>query len=127
VPGVQTTAALTNAVRQITAGSNEGSPKWLTIARNQDVLNYGAQQASVNNPDLFNTDCSVMPVIAYLSDHRAETLDRVVAVADQFATRRIRPRTASSCWPPAAPASRPPPTSWCARPGCRCCCSCTPR
>ncbi|HZN47463.1 MAG TPA: MMPL family transporter [Ramlibacter sp.] len=85
VPGVQTTVALTNAVRQITAGSNEGSPKWLTIARNQDVLNYGAQQASVNNPDLFNTDCSVMPVIAYLSDHRAETLDRVVAVADQFA------------------------------------------
>jgi predicted RND superfamily exporter protein len=85
VPGVQTTAALTNAVRQITAGSNEGAPKWLTIARNQDVLNYGAQQASVNNPDLFNNDCSVMPVIAYLSDHRAETLDRVVAVSSEFA------------------------------------------
>ncbi|MEJ8850877.1 efflux RND transporter permease subunit [Variovorax rhizosphaerae] len=85
VPGVQTTVSLTNAVRQITAGSNEGSPKWLTIARNQDVLNYGAQQASVNNPELFNTDCSVMPVIAYLSDHRAETLDRVVAAAAEFA------------------------------------------
>jgi predicted RND superfamily exporter protein len=85
VPGVQTTVALTNAVRQITAGSYEGSPKWLTIARNQDVLNYGAQQASVNNPDLFNVECSVMPVIAYLSDHRAETLDRVVAVAGEFA------------------------------------------
>src|SRR6185369_11415676 len=42
LPGVQTTASLTNAVRQITAGSNEGAPKWLTIARNQDVLNYGA-------------------------------------------------------------------------------------
>ncbi|HEY2559986.1 MAG TPA: MMPL family transporter [Caldimonas sp.] len=85
VDGVQTTASLTNAVRQITAGSNEGSPKWLTIARNQDVLNYGAQQASVNNPDLFNNDCSVMPVIAYLSDHRAETLDRVVKVSSTFA------------------------------------------
>ncbi|HXS31911.1 MAG TPA: MMPL family transporter, partial [Steroidobacteraceae bacterium] len=84
IPGVQATVSLTNAVRQITAGSNEGSPKWLTIARNQDVLNYGAQQASVNNPDLFNTDCSVMPVIAYLSDHRAETLDRVVAGAAAF-------------------------------------------
>jgi predicted RND superfamily exporter protein len=82
---VQTTVTLANAVRQITAGSNEGSPKWLTIARNQEVLNYGAQQASVNNPDLFNTECSVMPVIAYLSDHRAETLDRVVAAAGAFA------------------------------------------
>ncbi|MFO1270389.1 MAG: MMPL family transporter [Rubrivivax sp.] len=85
LPGVQTTVSLANAVRQITAGSNEGAPKWLTIARNQDVLNYGAQQASVNNPDLFNTDCSVMPVIAYLADHRAATLDRVVQAADAFA------------------------------------------
>jgi predicted RND superfamily exporter protein len=85
VPGVQTTVSLANAVRQITAGSYEGSPKWLTIARNQDVLNYGAQQASVNNPDLFNTECSVMPVIAYLTDHRADTLDRVVAAAATFA------------------------------------------
>ncbi len=85
VPGVQTTIFLGDAVRQITAGSYEGSPKWLTISRNQDVLNYGAQQASVNNPDLFNNACSVMPVIAYLKDHRAETLDRVVAAAAAFA------------------------------------------
>src|SRR5574337_144412 len=69
LPGVQTTVFLGDAVRQITAGTSEGSPKWLTVARNQDVLNYGAQQASVNSPDLFNTECSVMPVIAYLTDH----------------------------------------------------------
>ncbi|WP_267221455.1 efflux RND transporter permease subunit [Dyella silvae] len=85
VPGVQSTAFLGDAVRQITAGSYEGNPKWLTLSRNQDVLNYGAQQASVNNPDLFNNDCSIMPVIAYLADHRAETLDRVVAAAASFA------------------------------------------
>ncbi len=87
VPGVQTTVSLPDAVRQITAGSFEGNPKWLTINRNQDVLNYAAQQASVNNPDLFNTSCSVMPVIAYLGDHRAETLDGVVAAAAGFAER----------------------------------------
>ncbi|MHC8380899.1 efflux RND transporter permease subunit [Pseudomonas sp. LB3P14] len=84
-PGVQTTVSLVNAVRQITAGSYEGNPKMLTIARNQNVLNYGAQQASVNNPELFDNDCSMMPVIAYLSDHKAETLDHVVKIADQFA------------------------------------------
>jgi predicted RND superfamily exporter protein len=86
VPGVQTTVSLADAARQITAGSFEGNPKWLTINRNQDVLNYAAQQASVNNPDLFNTECSVMPVIAYLTDHKAETLDRVVAAAARFAS-----------------------------------------
>ncbi|MFG5861759.1 efflux RND transporter permease subunit [Metapseudomonas sp. CR1201] len=84
-PGVQTTVSLVNAVRQITAGSYEGNPKWLTIARNQNVLNYGAQQASVNNPELFNNDCSMMPVVAYLTDHKAETLDHVVKVAEGFA------------------------------------------
>ena len=85
--GVQTTVSLVNAVRQITAGSYEGNPKWLTIARNQDVLNYGAQQASVNNPELFNTDCSMMPVVAYLADHKAETLDHMVQVAEEFARK----------------------------------------
>jgi len=91
VPGVQTTVSLVDAVRQITAGSFEGNPKWLTLNRNQDVLNYAAQQASVNNPDLFNTACSVMPVIAYLADHKAETLDRVVSAAAAFAEQHSEP------------------------------------
>ncbi|AGI24816.1 RND efflux transporter [Pseudomonas sp. ATCC 13867] len=82
--GVQTSVSLVDAVRQVTAGSYEGNPKWLTIARNQNVLNYGAQQASVNNPELFNTDCSMMPVVAYLSDHKAETLAHMVEVAEGF-------------------------------------------
>lgn len=84
-PGVQTTSSLVDAMRQITAGSYEGNPKFYSVARNQNVLNYGAQQASVNRPELFNTECSMMPVIAYLKDHKAQTLDEVVAIADQFA------------------------------------------
>jgi predicted RND superfamily exporter protein len=86
-PGVQATSSLADAVRVITAGSFEGNPKWLTLARNQDVLNYAAQQATTRNPDLFNADCSVMPVLAFLSDHKAETLDRVVRVAEDFAAK----------------------------------------
>ncbi|CAK9889354.1 MULTISPECIES: efflux RND transporter permease subunit [Pseudomonas] len=84
-PGVQTTLSLTNAVRQITAGTYEGNPKLSSIQRNQDVLNYAAQQASVNAPELFNNDCSLMPVIAYLKDHKADTLEQVVAIAERFA------------------------------------------
>ncbi|MET0778725.1 MAG: MMPL family transporter [Pseudomonas mandelii] len=84
-PGVQATASLVNAVRQITAGTYEGNPKLNSIQRNQDVLNYAAQQASVNSPELFNTDCSLMPVITFLKDHKAETLDAVVGIAEKFA------------------------------------------
>ncbi|MEE1917585.1 MMPL family transporter [Pseudomonas asiatica] len=85
LPGVQTTVSLANAVRQITAGTYEGNPRLNSLQRNQDVLNYAAQQASVNAPELFNNDCSLMPVIAYLKDHRADTLAQVAAVAGRFA------------------------------------------
>ena len=89
--GVQGTSSLVNAVRQITAGSYEGNPKWFTINRNQDVINYGAQQASTSWPDLFNFECSVMPVIAYLHDHKADTLSRVAATAEEFAKQNSTP------------------------------------
>lgn len=85
VDGVQATSALPDAIRQITAGTFDGNPKWASLNRNQEILNYGAQQASVNNRDLFNTNCSVMPVVAFLADHKAETLDRVVKAATEFA------------------------------------------
>ncbi|HEY7725245.1 MAG TPA: RND family transporter, partial [Anaeromyxobacteraceae bacterium] len=91
LPGVQATASLADAVRQITAGSFEGSPKWFTLSRNQQVLNHAAQQAISRNPELFDADCSLMPVVAYLSDHRAETLDEVVRVAEGFARRHGGP------------------------------------
>src|SRR3546814_19741883 len=78
--------SLADAVRQITAGSYEGSSKWLTVTRNQDTLNYAAQQASVNNPDLFNTECSVMTVNAFLQDHKPPTPARLVEAEQKFAT-----------------------------------------
>lgn len=91
LPSVKTTVSLPDAVRKVTAGSNEGNPKFFSIQRNQDTLNYAAQQTSVNNPELFNTDCSLTPVIAYLRDHKAETLDEVVVVADRFASTNSTP------------------------------------
>jgi len=84
LPEVQATVSLVDVVKQITAGTFEGSAKWLTLSRNQEVLNYGAQQANANNPDLFNTECSVMPVIAFLKDHKAATLEKVSSTVERF-------------------------------------------
>jgi len=84
-PGVQNTSSLIASLRQITVGLNEGNPKWYTISRNQDNINYAALQAVSLNPDLFNDECSLMPIIAYLKDHKADTLTRVAGVADAFA------------------------------------------
>jgi predicted RND superfamily exporter protein len=85
LPGVQATSAYTDAYRRITAGSFDGNPKWLTLSPDQQILNYGARTVAGNNPELINEDCSVAPVAAYLIDHKAETLDRVVKASEDFA------------------------------------------
>ena len=85
VPGVQTSVSLADPIRMVTAGTFEGSPKWFTLNRNQDVLNYAGHLSSVDNPELINHAISAAPVIAYLNDHKAETLDRVLTVAENFA------------------------------------------
>ncbi|TWJ13194.1 efflux RND transporter permease subunit, partial [Geobacter argillaceus] len=84
VPGVQTTVTMSDAIRMITAGTYDGNPKWYTLNRSQEVLNYSGQQSCFDNPDLINSTISVTPIIAYLSDHKAETLDRVLTVAEEF-------------------------------------------
>jgi predicted RND superfamily exporter protein len=104
LPQVRATAGLQDVVRQITAGSFEGNPKWLTISRNQDVLNYGAQQATVNNPELFNTECSVMPLIAYLADHKAATLDATLATVERFVAEHPTDAAQLQVLPAAGPA-----------------------
>ncbi|BAL27218.1 RND family transporter [Azoarcus sp. KH32C] len=85
VPGVQTTVSLADSVRVVTAGLYDGSSKWLTVARNQETANFAGNQSLINNPDLANKECSIVPVVAYLADHRAETLERVVQAAGEFA------------------------------------------
>jgi predicted RND superfamily exporter protein len=87
VPGVQTTVTMADAIRMITAGTYDGNIKWYTLNRSQEVLNYGGQQACFDNPDLINSTISVIPIIAYLTDHKAETLDRVMAVAEDFVAK----------------------------------------
>jgi predicted RND superfamily exporter protein len=91
VPGVQTTVTLADAMRLITAGTYEGSPKWYTLNRSQEVLNYSGQQACFDNPDVINSTISVTPVIAYLTDHKAETLDRVLKASEEFVKTHSTP------------------------------------
>jgi predicted RND superfamily exporter protein len=86
LPSVQATSSLSDMVKRTTAGTFEGSAKWLTLSRNQEVLNYGVQQASTNTPDLMNAECSVIPVIAFLQDHKAATLEDVSMTVEKFIT-----------------------------------------
>lgn len=85
LPQVQTVASAANLVRFSTAGNYEGYPKWMSINRDQSVLSQGVNFVTDNNPELLNKSWSVGAVVAYLTDHKAATLEEVVAVAQAFA------------------------------------------
>jgi hypothetical protein len=85
IPGVQSTASLADAVRLVTSATYDGSPKWYTLSRNQEVLNVGAQQASAAAPELISVDSSLIPIVAFLSDHKVETLEGVANASETFA------------------------------------------
>ncbi|MGY4495682.1 efflux RND transporter permease subunit [Pseudomonas sp. TE3610] len=79
--GVQSTISLVTVSKQVIKGMNEGNLKWESLSRNPEVLNSSVARAD----GLFNGNCSLAPVLVFLNDHKAETLDRAVTVIKQFA------------------------------------------
>jgi len=80
IQGVQSAVSLPSVMKIINAGYYEGNLKWRIISPNQ----YTLAQALSNVPSstgLLNNECSVMPVILFLEDHKAETINRVVKEA----------------------------------------------
>lgn len=82
LPGVEATNSFANLARQMNSAFNEGSFRWAEIVPNQRALNSIMTQAPRG---LFNNDCNLLTVYAYLTDHKAETLQRAVAVVEAFA------------------------------------------
>lgn len=83
VPGVQSSISLADRTKFVISAYSEGDLKWMTLNRNQFVLN-GSVSGQNLSTGLFNADCSFMPIIIFLEDHKAETLDRVVAAATDW-------------------------------------------
>ena len=83
--GVQLTTSLAETTRFVTSALFEGSGQWLTLTRNQSIVDAAVNAAVVATPDITNLKCSVTPLIAYLADHKADTLNRVLARAEAFA------------------------------------------
>lgn len=85
VPGVSSTTSLADNVQRTVAGLNEGNPKWLTISRNPMLIGGAVNWTLSDHPEVADTACSLIPVIAYLTDHKSDTLDRVLSVVEEFA------------------------------------------
>jgi predicted RND superfamily exporter protein len=80
VQGVQSAVSLASIAKLVNAGYNEGNPKWRALSRNQQTLVQSIARVP-SSSGLLNSDCSVMPVILFLEDHKAETINRVVDAA----------------------------------------------
>lgn len=79
VQGVHSLFSVMQSMAMSTQGG--GNLKWAAISRNR--YNSGASLKSIPQA-LFNNDCSMLPVIVFLNDHKAETLQRVTATVERF-------------------------------------------
>ena len=93
VNGVQSVLGLAGVARGINAMWNEGSLKWRTLPRNRYMLVQSVSPVPTGS-GLLNLDCSVMPVSIYTTDHKAETIERVVDAVKAFNTGNANERIA---------------------------------
>jgi predicted RND superfamily exporter protein len=91
IPGVQTTVSAASLARLYTSAGFEGSEKWITINRDTFVINDAINYVYDSNPEMLNESRSVAPIIAFLADHKAETLTRVVQAVEAFAEKHNTP------------------------------------
>lgn len=92
VEGVQQVISLPLAAKIVNAGWNEGNIRWRMLPRDTDQLRV-ATQGFETDSGLLNSDCSGIPVMIFLTDHKAETITRVVDAVKAF-------RTENDAWNP---------------------------
>lgn len=84
VDGVQSAVSLSSIAQQVNAGYNEGNLKWQTLPRNTASLVQASSRVETSS-GLLNSDCSVMPIVAFIEDRKAKTINQVVDAVKQFA------------------------------------------
>jgi predicted RND superfamily exporter protein len=78
VAGVQDVVTLPFVAKIAIAGWNEGSLKWRSIPREQTQLTQSTRYIETST-GLLNADCNIVPVMLFLRDHRAGTIEHVIA------------------------------------------------
>ena len=83
VVGVQDVITLPFIAKIAIAGWNEGSLKWRSIPREQTQLTQSTRYIETST-GLLNDNCDVVPVMMFLTDHRAATIERVVTAVKRW-------------------------------------------
>lgn len=91
VPGVHSAVSMPQVVKVINAGWNEGGLKWRALPRNPQTMVQSVSWIDTSS-GLLNDDCSAMPVILFIEDHKAETIARVIDAVRAYAAENDSPR-----------------------------------
>lgn len=83
VAGVTTTITAVDVAKQVFAAMNENHPNFLVLPRNRYSLVLATTPIETSS-GLLNYACDAMPVIIFAADHRATTIARISAAAEQF-------------------------------------------
>lgn len=78
VEGVQSAISLSTVAKVVNTGYNEGNLKWRSLPRNTQTLVQSTARIETST-GLLNRNCNVMPIILFLEDHKAETIERIIA------------------------------------------------
>jgi hypothetical protein len=89
IEGVQSTISLPQVAKLLYAGFQEGNPKWRVLPQDSQTMVQAVGPIETAT-GLLNSDCSVMPVIAFLKDHAATTLTRVVSGIEAFSAEHSK-------------------------------------
>ena len=90
LPGVQEVITLPFIAKVAIAGWNEGSLKWRSIPREQTQLTQSTRYIETST-GLLNENCDVVPVLMFLTDHRAATIARAVAAVKEWRAQNPLP------------------------------------
>ena len=91
VPGVQSVISLASVAKIVNAGWNEGSLKWRILPRHPQALAQAVSPIETST-GLLNPDGSVLPVVVFLTDHKAATLRSVTTAVEAFAAAHPSPK-----------------------------------
>ncbi|WP_332851684.1 efflux RND transporter permease subunit [Duganella sp. S19_KUP01_CR8] len=90
VPGVLSIASFSDQMKQYNRGYNEGNPKMEAIPL--DSANFAALATEIaRTRGTMRKDCSMTAVHLYLTDHKAVTINRVIAAVEAFAASQSAP------------------------------------
>ncbi len=84
VPGVSKVITLPEVGKQVWAANNFGSLRWRTLPRQPNNMATAFRNVETDTGLLNETTCTAMPMMVFLDDHRATTIDGVVKAVKEF-------------------------------------------